>query len=153
MGTVRALRGHEHAALGEAVTAFLATLDHPESRGTRRVYASTLCALRAEFGDAADTAALEPRQVAAWFTRQWGQAAPSTWNRNLDAIRSAQRYWHDQGWMTTIDLTSVLRRRQRAADRSRAVPRRRRAAPHPRGHQHPRAHPLADALRDRRPLG
>jgi len=56
MGTVRALRGHEHAALGEAVTAFLATLDHPESRGTRRVYASTLCALRAEFGDAADTA-------------------------------------------------------------------------------------------------
>jgi len=123
MGTVRALRGHEHAALGEAVTAFLATLDHPESRGTRRVYASTLCALRAEFGDAADTAALEPRQVAAWFTRQWGQAAPSTWNRNLDAIRSAQRYWHDQGWMTTIDLTSVLRRRQRAADRSRALSR------------------------------
>ena len=121
MGTVQALRDHDHAPLGEAVTAFLATLDHPESRGTRRVYASTLRALRAEFGDDMDTAALEPRQVAAWFTRTWGQAAPATWNRNLDAIRSAQRYWHDQGWMTIIDLTSAVRRRQRAADRSRAL--------------------------------
>ena len=25
-------------------------------------------------------------------------AAPATWNRNLDTIRSAQRYWQDQGW-------------------------------------------------------
>jgi hypothetical protein len=69
MGTVQAFRYHEHTALGEAATAFPATLDHPESRGTRRVYASTLRALRAEFGDATDTGILEPRQVAAWFTR------------------------------------------------------------------------------------
>jgi site-specific recombinase XerD len=41
----------------------------------------------------------------------------------MDALRSAQRYWQDQGWMTTIDLTSVLRRGQRAADRSRALSR------------------------------
>ena len=61
--------------------------------------------------------------MAAWFTRQWGQAAPATWNRNLDAIRSAQRYWQDQGWMNATDLTSALRRRQRAADRSRALSR------------------------------
>ena len=53
MRTVQALRDHEHAALDQAVTAFLATLGHPESRGTRRVYASTLRALRAEFDDAA----------------------------------------------------------------------------------------------------
>jgi len=110
-------------ALGSAVEAFLVTLDHPESWGTRRVYASTLRALRAEFGDATDTGTLEPSQVAAWFTRQWGQAAPATWNRNLDAIRSAQRYWQDQGWMNATDLTSALRRRQRAADRSRALSR------------------------------
>jgi len=100
MGTVQALRDHEHAALGGAVEAFLVTLDHPESWGTRRVYASTLRALRAEFGDATDTAALEPRQVAAWFTRRWGQ-----------------------GWMNATDLTSALRRRQRASDRSRALSR------------------------------
>ena len=96
MGTVRPIRDQSHMALGSAVEAFLVTLDHPESRGTRRVYASTLRALRAEFGDATDTGTLEPGHVAAWFTRQWGQAAPATWNRNLDAIRSAQRYWQDQ---------------------------------------------------------
>ena len=65
MGTVQALRDHEHAALGAAVTAFLVTLDHPESRGTLRVYASTLRALRAEFGDATDTGTLEPRSCPA----------------------------------------------------------------------------------------
>ena len=72
---------------------------------------------------ATDTAALEPRPGGRWFTRQWGQAAPATWNRNLDAIRSAQRYWQDQEWMNATDLTSALRRRQRAADRSRALSR------------------------------
>ena len=123
MGTVHPIRDQSHMALGSAVEAFLVTLDHPESRGTRRVYASTLRALRAEFGDATDTGTLEPGHVAAWFTRQWGQAAPATWNRNLDAIRSAQRYWQDQGWMNATDLTSALRRRQRAADRSRALSR------------------------------
>ena len=123
MGAVRAIRRHAAAPLGEAVTAYLATLDHPESQGTRRVYASTLRALRAEFGDEADTAALEPAAVAAWFTRRWADAAPSTWNRNLDAIRSAQRYWQDQGWMSVIDLTAAIRRRQRRADRSRALSR------------------------------
>jgi len=60
------------------------------------VYASTLRALPAGLGDGMATAALDPRQVADWFTRQWEQAAPATWNRNLDAIRSAQRYWQDQ---------------------------------------------------------
>ena len=87
------------------------------------MYASTLRALRAEFGDEADTAALDPGVVAAWFARQWGQAAPATWNRNLDAIRSAQRYWQDQGRMNATDLTSALRRRQRRPDRSRALSR------------------------------
>jgi integrase len=123
MGSVHALTRRETASIGEAVTAYLATLDHPESQGTRRVYASTLRALRAEFGDGTDTAALEPRAVAAWFTRKWGQAAPSTWNRNLDAVRSAQRYWQDQDWMSIIDLTAALRRRQRRADRSRSLSR------------------------------
>jgi integrase len=125
MGTVHPIRdpGYGSMTLGAAVEAFLGTLDHPESQGTLRVYASTLRALRAEFGDATDTGTLEPRQVAAWFTVRWGQAAPATWNRNLDAIRSAQRYWQDQQWMTATDLTSALRRRQRGADRSRALSR------------------------------
>jgi len=123
MGTVHALTRRETATIGEATAAYLFTLDHPESQGTRRVYASTLRALRAEFGDEIDTADLEPGAVAAWFSGRWGQSAPSTWNRNLDALRLAERYWQDQGWMTVIDLTAALRRRKRAADRSRALSR------------------------------
>jgi integrase len=123
MGTVHAMRQDEGATLAEAAAAFLDTLDHPETRGTRRAYASTLRALRAEFGDGADVSVLDPVSVGAWFARRWGAAAPATWNRNLDAIRSAQRYWQDQGWMTVIDLTGALRRRKRAADRSRALTR------------------------------
>jgi len=123
MGTVHAIRHDETATLAEAAAAFLATLDHPESRGTRRAYASTLRALRAGLGDETGVAELTAVTVGAWFTGQWGGSAPATWNRNLDAVRSAQRYWQDQGWMTVIDLTAALRRRKRAADGSRALSR------------------------------
>lgn len=123
MGTVRAIRQGQAAALAEACGAFLATLDYPETRGTRKAYASTLRALRAGFGDDTDTAALDALRVGAWFTARWGSSAPATFNRNLDAVRSAQKYWQDQGWMTAIDLTTALRRRKRAADRSRALSR------------------------------
>jgi integrase/recombinase XerC/integrase/recombinase XerD len=123
MGTVHAIRQGQAATLAEACAAFLATLDYPETRGTRRAYASTLRALRAEFGDGTGTAELDALRVGAWFVGRWGSCAPATFNRNLDAVRSAQRYWQDQGWMTAIDLTAALRRRKRAADRSRALSR------------------------------
>jgi integrase/recombinase XerC/integrase/recombinase XerD len=123
MGTVHAIRQGQAATLAEACAAFLATLDYPETRGTRRAYASTLRALRAEFGDGTGTAELDALRVGAWFVGRWGSCAPATFNRNLDAVRSAQRYWQDQGWMTAIDLTAALRRRKRSADRSRALSR------------------------------
>jgi integrase len=123
MGTVHAIRQDEAATLAAAAAAFLDTLDHPETRGTRRAYASTLRALRAEFGDDTVVADLEPVCVGTWFAQRWGSSAPATWNRNLDAVRSAQGYWRDQRWMTGVDLTGVLRRRKRAADRSRALSR------------------------------
>jgi integrase len=123
MGTIRAIRQDRAATLAEACTAFLATLDFPETQGTRRAYASTLRALRAEFGDSTSPAALEAVHVGAWFTRKWGGTAPATFNRNLDALRSAQRHWQDRDWMPVIDLTAALRRRKRAADRSRALTR------------------------------
>lgn len=79
--------------------------------------------MRAEFGDDTDTADLDALPVGVWSTARWGSAAPSTFNRNLDAIRSVQKHWQDQQWMTTIDLTAALKRRKRAADRSRALTR------------------------------
>ena len=111
MGTVHAMRQNETATLAEAAAAFLATLDRPETRGIRRAYTSTLPALGAGLGDETGVAELTAVGVGAWFTGQWSASAPATWNRNLDAVRSAQRYWQDQGWMTVIDLTGALRRR------------------------------------------
>jgi hypothetical protein len=74
--------------LTAAVAGYLATLDHPETAATRRVYAGTLAALCATLdaqrpvADLAERAAAE--QLAAWFTGRWGARAPATFNRNGD---------------------------------------------------------------------
>lgn len=127
MGVVRTLSWRAGApTVGEAVAAFLATLDHPETVGTRRVYASTLRQLRAHLGPEAPVAVLDdPAAVAGlagWFTGRWGPAAPATFNRNLDALRSAAGYWRDQGWIAS-DPTRAIRRRGRARERTRALSR------------------------------
>jgi integrase len=123
MGTVHKLgTSRGTVTLGHAATAYLATLDHPESAGTRRVYASTLRAVPAEFGKDRDLGALRGEAVARWYAARWGRSAPATWNRNRDALRSFGRYCHDQGW-TACDLAESLTRRRRAPDRSRALAR------------------------------
>jgi integrase/recombinase XerC/integrase/recombinase XerD len=127
MGVVRTMaRQAEAPTVAEAVAAFLATLDHPETAGTRRVYASTLRQLREHLGAEVLVAVLDEPEtastVAGWFVGRWGPAAPATFNRNLDAIRSAAGYWRDQGWIVG-DPTRAIRRRGRAPDRTRALSR------------------------------
>ncbi len=129
MATVHRLRpGPAGPTLAEAVAGYLATLDHPETIGTRRVYGGTLAALQAALGgdrpvaDLADPAAAT--QLTAWFIRRWGARAPATFNRNLDALRGALGYWNDQGWLDpSRDPTRGLRRRGRAPDRTKALAR------------------------------
>jgi integrase len=125
MGTVHALStSREAATLGEAVTGYLAALNHPESTGTHRVYGSTLRALLAEFGASTDLGRLRPAAVSAWFSRTWGERAPATWNRNRDALRGLLAYCESQGWLTDGSaLARGIRRRRRAPDRSRALSR------------------------------
>lgn len=127
MGTVqRITRPAETPTLGDSVVAYLATLDHPETAGTRRVYASTLGQLREHFGAEVPVVALDQpdtaKRLASWFTDRWATSAPATFNRNLDAIRSALGYWRDQDWVTS-DPTRGLRRRSRAPDRTKALSR------------------------------
>jgi integrase/recombinase XerC/integrase/recombinase XerD len=124
-GTVRRITQRaETPTLGEAIAAYLATLDYPETAGTRRVYASTLRQLREHIGAAVAVATLDQpviaERLAGWFGDRWGSRAPATFNRNLDAIRSALGYWQDQDWITT-DPTRALRLRGRAPDRTRAL--------------------------------
>lgn len=126
MGTVHRLdTGHATVLLGDAVASYLATLNHPESQGTRKAYGSTLRALMAEFGDAAPLTELGGpaggQQMAEWFTRTWGERKPATWNRNLDALRSAGHFWHKEGWMSHDGLVRSISRRTKAPDRTRAM--------------------------------
>jgi integrase/recombinase XerC/integrase/recombinase XerD len=127
MGTVRRIRRRaETPTLGEAIAAYLATLDYPETAGTRRVYASTLRQLREHLDAELPVAVLdEPnttKGLVGWFADRWGTRAPATFNRNLDAIRSAVAYWRNQDWLTS-DPTRGLRRRGRAPDRTKALSR------------------------------
>ena len=122
MGTVRKLRQAEGVRLGGAVDAYLATIDHPESKGTHRVYAGVLAALRDRFGDDAGVAELAPAAVAEWFTSRWGVTAPSTWNVSRAALRSAAGWWTGQGWITS-DPVRMIARRKTAPDRDRALSR------------------------------
>ena len=102
-------------------------MDSLGSPGTRRNYAGTLWALGAHLGP--DTALEElatpatAEAIAAWFSSRWGSAAPATFNRHLDALRSAIGYWRQQGWLDA-DPTRQLRRRRRTPDRTRALSRR-----------------------------
>jgi integrase len=122
MGTVTALTRRKAVTVSDALDAYLLTLTGAESAGTRRTYGGPLRALLAEFGADADVDTITGSRLAAWFTDRWGQRSPSTFNVALDAVRSATRYWRDQGWLTE-DPTLLLRRRRKAPDRSRALSR------------------------------
>lgn len=127
MGELHRLERGGSPPLPAAAAAYLATLSGPEQRNTQRAYRSTLRALTAEFappGTHVLLAELDDEQnvdrLTAWFARQWSGRAAATFNRHLDALRSAVAFWMDQGWLTA-DPTRLLRRRGRAPDRTRAL--------------------------------
>ena len=121
MGTLHRLPAGHQATLGEATSAYLATLAGAEQANTRRAYSGVLRRLGREFGTDSPVDGIEPEALAEWFTATWGERSPSTWNVSLDAIRSAVSYWVDQGWAT--DETRLLRRRKPRPDRDRALSR------------------------------
>jgi integrase len=105
--------------LGSAVSAYLESL---HSKGTKRQYASILGRLSDAIGQATALDSVSPDGLAGHFGRLWDGRAPATWNLALDAVRSACRYWADQGWLTS-DPTVRLRRRPAPPDRTRALSR------------------------------
>jgi integrase/recombinase XerC/integrase/recombinase XerD len=122
MGTLHKLPAAVSITPQEAARAYLATISHAESAGTKRVYGAVLRRFVGHFTGVADVGALDGAEVTEWFTSQWGQRAPDTWNTALSAIRAATAYWGDQGWLTT-DPAAALRRRRPRPDRSRALDR------------------------------
>ena len=119
MGTVHALPARSPVpSLADATAAYLATVTDP---GTRRTYAVVFNRLAAHYGPAAGLDALaDPDRLAAWFTSQWDNSAPRTWNTRMNALNSATGYWRQQGWLVD-DPTVRLRMRSTPADRDRAL--------------------------------
>jgi hypothetical protein len=121
MGTVHPLGGREAVGLGEAVAAYLAALDYPESAGTRRVYGSKPRALVAEHGTATGISAWTPRRSPR------GSAAPGAPGRRrrgtaTGTLRGLLAFAEAQGWLAdAAGLTRGIRRRKRAPDNSRAL--------------------------------
>lgn len=127
MGEVHRLDRDGSPPLAAASAAYLATLSGPEQANTQRAYRSTLRALAAEFappGTAPAVADLgseeSTERLTAWFTGRWAERSAATFNRHLDALRSAAAFWIGQGWLAA-DPTRRLRRRGRAPDRTRAL--------------------------------
>lgn len=108
-------------ALSAAADAYLATLSHPETAGTQRVYGGILRALCERFGDA-PASDLDPASVAEWFAAAYAEVGPSRWNVAKAALSSASDYWRAQGWLTA-DPVSLLTRRSTPPDRDRALSR------------------------------
>jgi integrase len=125
MGTVHKLStGREEVTLGEAVSAFLATLNHPETAGTHRMYGSTLRAMLAGLGEGTGVADVTPPALAAWFAAQWGAAKPATWDSRRGTIRSLLNFCEAQGWIASAGaMMRGIEHRRTPPDRSRALSR------------------------------
>lgn len=123
MGTVHRLAADPAGITPrEAVSAYLATISHPENAGTERIYGAVLRRFAARFADAADVGALDSTAVTEWFTGEWAGRAPDAWNTALSALRAAVAHWAAQNWLTA-DPATTLRRRKPRPDRSRALAR------------------------------
>lgn len=123
MATVRSLRpAADDITLGKAVAAYLSSLAGAEHASTRTSYGRVLRRLERQFGSGTSPAAVDPAELAAWFTAQWAERSPSTWNVSLNAVRAAIEYWQAQGWVSA-DPSRMLVRRQPRPDRSRALSR------------------------------
>lgn len=127
MGEVHRINRDGSPPLQAATAAYLATLAGPEQRNTQRAYRSTLRALADEFAPAGTSFLIDGfddeeniERLTAWFNGRWSGRAAATFNRHLDALRSAAAYWTAQGWLGS-DPTRRLRRRGRAPDRTRAL--------------------------------
>jgi integrase len=123
MGTVHPLPARSAVTLGGAVSGYLRTLDHPEKRGTARVYGGVYRALAASLGEDTPLGTVTAGMLGAWFARQWGDAKPATWDTRRGALLSLLNYCERQDWITSAaGLIKGIERRKAVPDRSRALP-------------------------------
>ncbi len=109
----------ETVSLREAGDAFLAERDLAE--GTRRKYRATLEQLVADVGAQQDVSQLQGRRLVRFLTDRWGDAAPTTWNRQRATLRSFFAYCRRQRWVIE-DLMEATERHREPEDQTRSIP-------------------------------
>ena len=107
--------------LWDAVACYLATLDHPESAGTRKQYGSILGRMAQGIGEESDVSAVTAADLAAWMKATSGDRAPRTWNLARVCLRSAWSYFGEAGWADP-EVARGIPPRKVAEDRDRAIP-------------------------------
>ena len=107
--------------LWDAVASYLATMDHPESAGTRKQYGSILGRMAKGIGEERDVQAVTAADLAAWMKATSGDRAPRTWNLARVCLRAAWSYWGQAGWADP-EVARGIPPRKVAEDRDRAIP-------------------------------
>jgi integrase len=108
----------EAASLEAAVDAFLAGADLSPS--STRVYRQALDQLGRELDCPVSLETIDAEHLEHAAARAWGHLGPTTWNRNLAALRSFLR-WYSRDDELPARLMRHLRRRREPADRTRAI--------------------------------
>jgi integrase len=120
--TIHRLNRPDERTVTASIDAYLDNADL--APGSKRNYTYTLRALAKLLGQTTPVHTLDdpdvPDRLSSWINDMWGDKQSATFNRNIDAIRSAFNYWKKQGWIATNPAVR-LERRKRAPDRTRAV--------------------------------
>lgn len=107
----------------EAVAAFLSAPRGSGSDHTRRAYTGVLHRVADRLGTERELADLGGDEVADALTTLWGDAAPSTWNRNRAAVSSWLSWCTTKArWIAPV-LPGTCERRREPRDHTRAVDR------------------------------
>jgi integrase len=107
--------------LWDAVACCLATLDHPESAGTRKQYGSILGRMSRGIGDERDVASVTAADLAAWMKATYAGKAPHPWNDARACLCSAWNWFGEAGWAEQ-GVPHSIRQRKVPQNRDRAIP-------------------------------
>jgi integrase len=106
-----------------AIDAFLDSPKIKSNPNTLRAYTNVLDRTAEEIGPDRKLASIEDNEIGDALTELWGQAKPTTWNRNRAAVGSWLAWCHDKQHWTAPALPSSAQRRRENTDDTKAVSR------------------------------
>jgi integrase len=117
---VKAIAPSQEVSLATALDAYLASAQLAPT--SLRVYREALHRLVRELGERTPAGAVDAEHLEHGALRAWGELGPSTWNRNVGALRSFLRFTRPDAEQLLHELGRHLHSRREPADRTRAIP-------------------------------